>query len=136
MLVYEYPDYLKITYEGSKNFLLFNWTNATLPFEEHKKSHAKAFYEVAKSKGITAVIADCSKMKYSFARESTEWFANDMMPKLYNEVGIKRIITILDSSSMAKLTANSWQKANNIELPNVSSMAEAEKLLNLSVVEL
>ncbi|MEM6831403.1 MAG: hypothetical protein AAF551_12885 [Bacteroidota bacterium] len=132
MLVYKKPDYLEITYNSQKNYLLFEWFNATIPQEEHKASHTKAFFEVAKEKGVACVIADCSKMKYSFSREVTDWFANEMMPKL-SQIGIKRIITILNDSSMSKLNADSWQRANNIDLPNVGNFAEAEKFLDLSI---
>lgn len=128
MTIYEKPGYVKITHQSDGNYVLFDWTNATISFEDIKEAHLKAF-EVDKEKGVTCLIADCSKMKFSFTTEITNWFATEMMPRLSKEAGIKRIITVLDDSAIAKLNARSWQKANDIELPNVSNMPEALKLL-------
>ncbi len=128
MTIYEKPGYVKITYHSDKNYVLFDWTNATISFDDIKEAHLKAF-EIDKEKDVTCLIADCSKMKYSFTTEITDWFATEMMPRLSKEASIKRIITVLDDSAIAKLNAKSWQKANDIDLPNVSSMEEAKKLL-------
>lgn len=128
MTIYKNPDYVEITYNSAKNYVLFSWTNATIPFESIKEAHLKAF-EVEKEKGVSCVIADCTNMKYSFTTEITDWFASEMMPRLSKEAGIKRIITVLNDSAISKMNAKSWQKANDIDLPNVGSLAEAEKLL-------
>ena len=128
MTIYEKPGYVTITHHGDKNYVLFDWTNATISFSDIKEAHLKAF-EVDKEKGVKTLVADCSKMKYSFTTEITDWFATEMMPRLSKEAGIQRIITILDNSAIAKLNAKSWQKANDIDLPNVSSMNEALDLV-------
>ncbi len=128
MTIYEDQGYVEVSYNASKNYVLFNWTNASISFESIKKAHLKAM-EVEKSKGVSTLIADCSNMKYSFSSEITDWFSGDMMPKLAKEANIKRIVTVLNGTAMAKLNASSWQRANNIELPNVGSMTEAEDLV-------
>lgn len=127
MIVIEKKDYLKITHPTGKEYLLFDWYNATIPFNDYKETHHTASAYALK-KGIKTLVADCSKMKYSFLSEVTDYYKNTVSQQ-FHEDGVKRIITVLNDSAMSKLNTSTWQKDGDIELKNVLTMEEAEVLI-------
>jgi hypothetical protein len=116
--IYEKLGFVVVSYNPTKNFIVFDWTRYFVTLEEIKELHTKAL-EFARIKGVKTFVADTVKVKDVFLEECTDWFAKVQIPRL-SEAGIKRIVTITPETALGRLSTKTWQaKISGIELYSV-----------------
>ena len=129
MNIYQNQDYVNVSYVESPKHLVYEWTRNSIKLDEFKKMHLKAL-EVIKSKGVTSLITDSSKVLDVPFPENVEWLGTELIPMLA-KAGVKKLISIVPQTALSRLGTKSWQnKVLGIDMYDVKDMAEAIKLVN------
>ena len=126
MIIYEKHNYIKVVYHPDKNYIVFDWTDFLVTLDEIRELHEKAL-NVALLKKCYFYIAETSKVRSVLRQEVIRWFGDVWVPKLV-AAKIKAIVTVVPTSSLAKLSTRSWQAVvlDGIMMKNVKNVAEAE----------
>ena len=131
MNIHEIPNFIQVSFQEEKNYILFDWTNFSVSLEEIQTIHHKAF-ETAVEKHCMYYIAETSRVKNILRPEVLDWFAKEWVPVL-SAGGLKAVITVVPLFGLATLSTRDWQAnvVSQIFQKNVRNLAEAEACIAL-----
>jgi hypothetical protein len=128
-VVFEKAGYLVISYDATKDYILFDWTSFNVTLDEIKMAHQKAL-ETAKRHNCRNYVADTSKVTNALRQDIISWWGSTWVPILA-AFGLRAVITVLPKSALANMSTSSWQRqvVDGIQMINVASRADAESAL-------
>jgi hypothetical protein len=136
MLVYECPGFLRVVFVEDAEYFVFEWEDFSISLEEIRRAHAAAL-TAAVAKTCFRYIAQCARARDSLLPEVVVWWRRTWVPGLI-AAGVRRIVTVVPSSTLAALSNRDWQRElqDGLELINVGSLDEAVRALDAPSVRL
>jgi hypothetical protein len=125
MVLYECPGYLSVLYVEGGSYIAFCWDDFSIGLDELRLAHEAAL-SFAVERGCFRYVADCSQARDSLLPEVILWWRGEWVPRLVS-AGVRRIVTVVPSSTLASLSNRDWQRdpEGRLEILNVGSRAEA-----------
>jgi hypothetical protein len=129
MVIHEIPNYIRVSYDESKDYVLYDWSDFQITLDQIKIAFEKAL-AMAKLKRCYYFVAETSKVRTILRPEVLKWWGETWMPKV-EEAKIRAVVTVVPPTAVARLSNRSWQAevVGSITMKNVSTLIEAEAFI-------
>jgi hypothetical protein len=127
MTLFRSPGYLEVRSEEGKAYIIFDWSDFSIPLAEIQKAHQAAL-DAALASGIRSFVAECSRARDSLLPEVIAWWRSSWVPRLV-AAGI-RIVSVEPRNALSMLSSRDWQRGTEagLEVAQVGTLDEAEAL--------
>ena len=134
MLLFEFPDIIKIFYEKENDLIVHEW----LEYNPEDQDNTvliilQKLYDVFLEYPVEKVIVKADRTKGAFSPEIQKYIKDVQVPRLLSDTNVRYIVTVESEDKIKKVGVKLWQgqfnKNEKIILHNVGSEEEARHWL-------